>query len=85
MVDRAAIRQLLAELPGRERRILYLRFFEQMSQAEIAAQVGTSQVHVGRLLQRQPGQAARPPRPRRPGLSRLERRAPMCRPDGGTG
>jgi RNA polymerase sigma-B factor len=50
MVDRAAIRQLLAELPGRERRILYLRFFEQMSQAEIAAQVGTSQVHVGRLL-----------------------------------
>ena len=51
MVDRAAIGQLLAELPGRERKILYLRFFEQMSQAEIAAQVGTSQVHVGRLLQ----------------------------------
>jgi len=51
MVDRGAIRQLLAELPGRERKILYLRFFEQMSQAEIAAQVGTSQVHVGRLLQ----------------------------------
>jgi RNA polymerase sigma-B factor len=50
MVDRAAIGQLLAELPARERRILYLRFFEQMSQAEIAAQVGTSQVHVGRLL-----------------------------------
>ncbi|MFT3852769.1 MAG: SigB/SigF/SigG family RNA polymerase sigma factor [Ilumatobacteraceae bacterium] len=50
MVDRAAIGQLLAELPKRERRILYLRFFEQMSQAEIAAQVGTSQVHVGRLL-----------------------------------
>jgi RNA polymerase sigma-B factor len=30
--------------------ILYLRFFEQMSQAEIAEHVGTSQVHVGRLL-----------------------------------
>lgn len=51
MVDRAAIRQLLEELPGRERKIVYLRFFEHMSQAEIAAQVGTSQVHVGRLLQ----------------------------------
>jgi RNA polymerase sigma-B factor len=50
MVDRAAIRQLLEELPGRERKIIYLRFFEHMSQAEIAAQVGTSQVHVGRLL-----------------------------------
>lgn len=51
MVDRTAIRQLLAELPGRERRIVYLRFFEHLSQAEIAEQVGTSQVHVGRLLQ----------------------------------
>jgi RNA polymerase sigma-B factor len=51
MVDRAAIRQLLEELPGRERKIIYLRFFEHMSQAEIAARVGTSQVHVGRLLQ----------------------------------
>ena len=30
--------------------ILYLRFFENLSQAEIAEQVGTSQVHVGRLL-----------------------------------
>jgi RNA polymerase sigma-B factor len=50
MVDRTAIGQLLAELPSRERRIVYLRFFEHLSQAEIAEQVGTSQVHVGRLL-----------------------------------
>ena len=50
VVDRTAIGQLLAELPQRERKIVYLRFFEQMSQSEIAEQVGTSQVHVGRLL-----------------------------------
>ncbi len=50
MVDATAIRQLLETLPGRSRMILYLRFFEHMSQVEIAEHVGTSQVHVGRLL-----------------------------------
>ncbi len=50
MIDATAIRQLLETLPGRSRMILYLRFFENMSQAEIAEHVGTSQVHVGRLL-----------------------------------
>jgi len=50
IVNATAIRQLLDTLPGRSRMILYLRFFEHMSQAEIAEHVGTSQVHVGRLL-----------------------------------
>lgn len=50
IVNLTAVRQLLDGLPGRERRILYLRYFETMSQAEIAEQVGTSQVHVGRLI-----------------------------------
>lgn len=49
-IDRAALRRLLATVPERERRIVYLRFYENMSQAEIASVVGTSQVHVGRLL-----------------------------------
>jgi RNA polymerase sigma-B factor len=49
-VDRAALRRLLATVPERERRIVYLRFYENLSQAEIASIVGTSQVHVGRLL-----------------------------------
>ncbi len=51
MVDATAIKQLLETLPGRSRMIVYLRFFEHMSQASIAEHVGTSQVHVGRLLQ----------------------------------
>lgn len=42
----------LAALPERERRILYLRFFEEMTQSEIAGIVGVSQMHVSRLLAR---------------------------------
>ena len=49
-VNRQALRQLLATLPARERHFLYLRYFENMSQSEIAGVVGTSQVHVSRLL-----------------------------------
>jgi RNA polymerase sigma-B factor len=41
---------LLEKLQPREREILYLRFFEELSQAQIAEHIGTSQVHVGRLI-----------------------------------
>jgi RNA polymerase sigma-B factor len=41
---------LLDQLQPRERHILYLRFFEELSQAQIAEKIGTSQVHVGRLI-----------------------------------
>jgi RNA polymerase sigma-B factor len=44
------VERLMARLPERERRIVQLRFYEQMSQAEIAAQVGVSQMQVSRLL-----------------------------------
>lgn len=47
---RLSLHQLMSELPPRERRILYLRFFEDLTQSEIAALVGVSQVHVSRLL-----------------------------------
>src|SRR5690242_836306 len=50
--DRAAVVPLLAELPERERRILQLRFFHDMTQTEIAALTGISQMHVSRLLSR---------------------------------
>ena len=49
-LDRAAVVELLAHLPPRERTILYLRYFEGLSQSEIADRLGTSQVHVGRLI-----------------------------------
>ncbi|MEV6769070.1 RNA polymerase sigma factor SigF [Nocardia sp. NPDC051030] len=45
-----AIRPLLEGLPERERRILTMRFFESMTQTQIANQMGISQMHVSRIL-----------------------------------
>jgi RNA polymerase sigma-B factor len=42
----------LAKLPTRERTILALRFFEGLTQTQIAARVGLSQMQVSRLLAR---------------------------------
>ena len=49
-LDRAEVAELLVQLPPRERTILYLRFFDELTQFEIAERLGTSQVHVGRLI-----------------------------------
>ena len=43
---------MLAVLPEREQKIVYLRFFEGMTQSEIAEEIGISQMHVSRLLVR---------------------------------
>jgi RNA polymerase sigma-B factor len=50
--DHDELRRLLDALPERERTIVYLRFFEGLTQSQIATQVGVSQMHVSRLLQR---------------------------------
>lgn len=42
----------LRDLPPREQRILYLRFFRGMTQTQIADELGISQMHVSRLLAR---------------------------------
>jgi RNA polymerase sigma-B factor len=41
---------LLEALPERERTVLVLRFFDSMTQTQIAERVGISQMHVSRLL-----------------------------------
>jgi RNA polymerase sigma-B factor len=48
--NREALRPLLDALPARERTVLVLRFFESMTQTQIAERVGISQMHVSRLL-----------------------------------
>jgi RNA polymerase sigma-B factor len=48
----ASLAPLIEQLPERERTILYLRFFRGMTQSRIAEQVGISQMHVSRLLNR---------------------------------
>jgi RNA polymerase sigma-B factor len=50
--DRAALSPLLEHLPPREQKIIFLRFFQGMTQSEIATQLGISQMHVSRLLAR---------------------------------
>ena len=42
----------LSALDERERTIVELRFFEGLTQSEIAARIGISQMHVSRLLRR---------------------------------
>jgi RNA polymerase sigma-B factor len=49
---RESIRPLIESLPPREKQILLLRFFFQMTQSQIAAEIGISQMHVSRLLTR---------------------------------
>ncbi len=48
--SRQALRPVLAELDERERTIVMLRFFGNMTQTQIAEHVGISQMHVSRLL-----------------------------------
>ena len=50
--DRHALRPLMRTLPDRERRMIEMRFFRNMTQTEIAEQLGISQMHVSRLLTR---------------------------------
>lgn len=50
--ERAALRPLIEALPERERSILMMRFFEEMTQSQIATRIGISQMHVSRLLAR---------------------------------
>ena len=50
VLDVETLRPLLATLPERERTILLLRFFENMTQTQIAGRLGISQMHVSRLL-----------------------------------
>jgi RNA polymerase sigma-B factor len=49
---RESLKPMLEQLPPREKKILMLRFFKNMTQSEIAAEIGISQMHVSRLLAR---------------------------------
>jgi RNA polymerase sigma-B factor len=49
---RESLKPLLDRLDPREKRILLLRFFKNMTQSQIAEEIGVSQMHVSRLLSR---------------------------------
>jgi RNA polymerase sigma-B factor len=51
-IDMEAVHAHLEDLPEREQRILILRFYGNLTQAEIGQRLGISQMHVSRLLTR---------------------------------
>jgi RNA polymerase sigma-B factor len=50
--ERVLVEQLVAALPDREQEIVRLRFFDDLTQSEIAERLGISQMHVSRLLRK---------------------------------
>ncbi|MCV7300716.1 SigB/SigF/SigG family RNA polymerase sigma factor [Mycobacterium barrassiae] len=50
VVDLETVRPLIAALPDREQTVLTLRFFENLTQTQIAERMGYSQMHVSRLI-----------------------------------
>jgi RNA polymerase sigma-B factor len=50
ITNREAVRALVAALPQRERQVLHMRFFESMTQSQIAERIGVSQMQVSRIL-----------------------------------
>jgi RNA polymerase sigma-B factor len=48
--DRSLLTNGVRALDERERRVIYRRYFEDLTQSEIAQELGISQVHVSRLL-----------------------------------
>jgi RNA polymerase sigma-B factor len=50
--DRAVLAPGFKVLDERERKILHLRFFSGLTQSQIAAEIGISQMHVSRLIRR---------------------------------
>ena len=52
MVEKLLLRQAIEKLPEREKKIVILRFFRDMTQAEVARLVGVSQVQISRIESR---------------------------------
>jgi RNA polymerase sigma-B factor len=50
ITNRESVRVLVAALPQREREVLQMRFFEAMTQSQIAERIGVSQMQVSRIL-----------------------------------
>jgi RNA polymerase sigma-B factor len=52
VADSSMVAELIGRLPEREQEIVRLRFYEELTQGEIADRMGMSQMHVSRLLRR---------------------------------
>lgn len=52
LLDRIFLEEILETLEPKERRLIYMRYFKDMTQTEIAAELGVSQVQVSRMEKR---------------------------------
>ena len=52
MIDRMVLKGAIERLPERDRKIVFLRYFRDMTQSEVARQVGVSQVQISRIESR---------------------------------
>jgi RNA polymerase sigma-B factor len=82
--NRTTLRGLLARLPIRKQRILAMRFEQDMTQTQIAAAIGISQMHASRLLVKTLAQLhdtlTTEPRPSNRQATRGRRRRPPATP-----
>ncbi len=49
MIERMLLKSAIEKLPERERKIIYLRYFRDMTQSEVAREIGVSQVQISRI------------------------------------
>jgi len=52
LIDKIALRELISQLNTRERQIIMMRYFKDMTQSQIAREIGVSQVQVSRIEKR---------------------------------
>lgn len=52
VLDRIFLEEILGTLEAKERRLIYMRYFQNMTQMEIAHELGVSQVQVSRMEKR---------------------------------
>ena len=52
MIDKLLLRTAIESLPERDRKIIVLRYFRDMTQSEVAEKIGVSQVQVSRIESR---------------------------------
>ena len=49
MIERLVLKEAIGKLPERERKIVFLRYFRDLTQSEVARRIGVSQVQISRI------------------------------------
>ena len=52
MIDKMLLRSIINSLPERDKKIIVLRYFRDMTQSEVAKHIGVSQVQISRIESR---------------------------------